>query len=117
MSWTSEPLDDVAHHAGSLPVALTHLDIICRASICTAASTEDNPPEQSDSGMTYLALPGPTWPYLALPVAPVAILILGPRLVLEGELEEQAVNLGRAVSNQVLQPAAKAAGCGIRPGP
>lgn len=63
MSWTSEPLDDVAHHAGSLPVALTHLDIICRASICTAASTEDNPPEQSDSGMTYC----PTWPYLALP--------------------------------------------------
>ena len=100
MSWTSEPLDDVAHHAGSLPVALTHLDIICRASICTAASTEDNPPEQSDSGMTY-----------------VAILIPGPRLVLEGELEEQAVNLGRAVSNQVLQLAAKAAGCGIRPGP
>lgn len=90
MSWTSGPLDDVAHHAGSLPVALTR----------TERFRDD------------------LLPYLALPVAPVAILIPGPRLVLEGELEEQAVNLGRAVSSQVLQPkAAKAAGCGIRPGP
>ena len=54
MSWTSGPLDDAAHHADSLLVALTtHLDIIHCASVCTAASTEDNPPEPSDSGMIY----------------------------------------------------------------